>query len=172
MAKAARWPNHPRWEFGSKPPWSVLAAKDWAKRTLSPDAATLYANPANASGPRTAADLDVVAKAKVNYMLERAKKVQLEREILAGKYTKNEEIEAAWILRLNTFKAALLALPRNSVGELRACSTDDDHIRLHTSRIIEILNQLADGTFTQEQPATDAAAQSAGSATDQEAEDG
>ena len=131
-----RWRRDERWPFGA-PPWkpSLLPRiQAWARRTLAPNPA------ADVDATPKTNDLSPERKAKLRVTRERARKLQLEREIKQGEYHRADECQQRVTQLVTEARNRLMGMFRSLAGPL---NLTEDQVRIGEGRMIEILQGLA-----------------------------
>jgi hypothetical protein len=148
-----RWVQHAEWDQSASPPWNVAQASAWAARTLAPDPARPWREPAPGDavgghdGGLEALRRNPLSAAKLKLTLTRAEMLNLQKAILAAEMVPRRDVEQALVRRVHAVKSAFMALPRQMAGQLVGCNENqietalDDAIRavlLELSQQIEL----------------------------------
>jgi phage terminase Nu1 subunit (DNA packaging protein) len=148
-----RWVQHAEWDQSASPPWNVAQAATWAARTLAPDPARPWREPAPGDatnghdGGLDALRRNPLNAARLKLALTRAQMLELQRAILAAELVPRKDVEQALVRRVHAVKSAFMALPRQMAGQLVGCNENqietalDDAIRavlLELSQQIEL----------------------------------
>lgn len=134
-----RYVADPRWLFARTPPWpdsEVPRMQAWANNELQrPD------------GDSRAEALAAIQQSpertlKLKYMLAKTNKLELEREIMARRYVKREDVYRAFLKRIFAVKRAFANLPEE-LAPLLAGKEEPEIRDILRERLTAVLNEFA-----------------------------
>lgn len=140
-AAVRKWLAHAEWKFPRTPPFDVAAIRAWRRATLSENPAEKPGSDPPPQEEKLTANS--VAGSRVALNIQRAAKIKLEREILARKYTLNEDVDRQNIERITAIKSALFALARTASHELAGQSAAAIE-QILNDRFTALCNDFAD----------------------------
>ena len=135
-----RWLARPDWPFGPRPPWSIARVRRWT-RTLAPDrAAEARAAAETGERPDAKGRLGESAEIRLELQRQRARKIRLEADRLAGQLHDVEECTRERLAKVHAVKRGLLALPKEIAPELLGVA---DVLEIETRLTVHVRGLLA-----------------------------